>query len=423
MKEYLTVTKLNQYIKSQLESDFLLSNVTLIGEVSGFTNHYTGHLYFTLKDENSQIKCMMFSSYASKMKFNIKNGDLILIHGYVGVYDKGGTYQLYCRNIEPYGEGQYLLNLEKLKQRLIDEGVLNRPKKKIPLIPNKIALITAKTGAAVHDYLTTIKKRVNTSVYVFPSMVQGEDAPKSILEALKTSLKINPDLIVITRGGGSKEDLKAFNDEALVRFIADIDIPLISAVGHQIDTTLIDYVSDLRCITPTDAAVNSVPSYEDIISRINILMNKMHYLIDKKISSKMEKIMLISNLIENKSPLNLSLNLKQKILNYSKIVNLRINSIVENRYNNMKLLCQKFNNLYYNYANRYSYQINNIISRLAYLDPNLKLEKGYAKLIKDKMIVNSIEDLNINDSITIELKGGIIEANIINIKKGAKYGK
>ena len=417
MKEYLTVTKLNQYIKSKLESDFLLSNITLIGEVSTLNKHSSGHLYFTLKDDSSQIKCMMFSSYAMKLNFNIKNGDLILVNGYIGVYDKGGTYQFYCRNASAYGEGQYLLNLEKLKVKLKEEGVLDKPKRKIPLLPSKIALITAKTGAAIHDYITTVRKRINTSIYVFPSMVQGDEAPKSIIDALINSLKIEPDLIVITRGGGSKEDLKAFNDEMLVRFISELEIPLISAVGHQIDTTLIDYVSDLKCITPTDAAVNSVPTYEDMISKIDYLSNKCHHLIEKKISSKIEKIMQLSNIIESKSPINISFNIQNKLINYHKMNIIKINSLLEKKLSTLNSLMLKLKTSYLRFANNMSYRINEINTKIAYLDPNLNLEKGYAKVLKNDLIVNSIDMIKVNDLIEVQLKDGFINAKIIDKRK------
>ena len=286
MNSYLTVTKLNQYIKSIVESDFSLLNVVVIGEVSGLTKHYTGHFYFTLKDENSQIKCMMFSSYASKLTYSLENGMKVIIKGYVGVYDKGGTYQLYCRDVILYGEGEYLLKLEKLKKQLQEEGLFDKIRKPIPLIPNKIGLITASTGAAMRDYITTLRSRLNTEVYLFPCLVQGDGASKSIINAIKEALKYDVDLLVITRGGGSKEDLKVFNDEELIRFVSSFDLPLITAIGHKIDTTLIDYVSSYCAITPTDAAIHSIPTLDEINEKINSINN----LIKIKVRNKFEWI-------------------------------------------------------------------------------------------------------------------------------------
>ena len=162
MSEYLTVSKLNLYIKSVVEADFSLMNISVIGEVSSLTKHYTGHYYFTLKDNESQIKCMMFASYTQNIDFNLQNGNKILAQGYIGVYDKGGVYQLYCRKISLYGEGEYLLKLAKLKEKLEKEGLFSLPKKKLPLLPKRIGVVSAKTGAAIFDYINTIRKRINT---------------------------------------------------------------------------------------------------------------------------------------------------------------------------------------------------------------------------------------------------------------------
>ena len=395
MNSYLTVSKLNQYIKSLVESEYSLMNVVVIGEVSGLTKHYTGHFYFTLKDESSQIKCMMFASYTSKLNFSLENGMLVLIKGYIGVYEKGGTYQLYCRDIMLYGEGEYLLNLEKLKQKLLQEGILDKEKKQIPYIPNRIGLITASTGAAMRDYITTVKARLNTEIYLFPCLVQGEDAPKSIINALKTSLDYNCDLIVITRGGGSKEDLKVFNDEQLVRFVSEIDIPLISAIGHKIDTTLIDYVVDKSCITPTDAAMSSTPSYEEMIDQLSYLQNLLQRKLIRLLENKQMKIAYLIKDIDLKSPLNELKIKKQKIENIDK----KIHLIMKN------YLIKKYNYLTY---------INNKIN---YLNPLELLNNGYTlSLDQNKKQISSIKQIKINDTINVIFKDGEIKAKVEEIK-------
>ena len=206
MKEYISVSKLNIYIKSLLESDFSLYNVLVQGEVGSLTKHFSGHYFFTLKDEQSQIKCTMFANNTKNIDFNLENGNQVLIEGYIGVYDKGGTYQLYCRKISLYGEGQYLLKVAQLKERLFKEGIFDKEKKKLPLLPKRIGVISARQGAAIYDFISTVKKRTNTEIFLFPSLVQGEEASKSLIGAIKQSLSFNIDLLVITRGGGSKED-------------------------------------------------------------------------------------------------------------------------------------------------------------------------------------------------------------------------
>lgn len=395
MSEYLTVSKLNLYIKSVVEADFSLMNISVIGEVSSLTKHYTGHYYFTLKDNESQIKCMMFASYTQNIDFNLQNGNKILVQGYIGVYDKGGVYQLYCRKISLYGEGEYLLKLAKLKEKLEKEGLFSLPKKKLPLLPKRIGVVSAKTGAAIFDYINTIRKRINTEIYLFPCLVQGEEASKSILKAIKEALNYELDLLVITRGGGSKEDLRAFNDEELVRFVSQINIPTIAAVGHKIDTTLIDYVVDKSCITPTDAAMNSTPSYEEMIDQLSYLQNLLQRKLIRLLENKQMKIAYLIKDIDLKSPLNELKLKKQKIENIDK----KIHLIMKN------YLIKKYNYLTY---------INNKIN---YLNPLELLNNGYTlSLDQNKKQITSIKQIKINDTINVIFKDGEIKAKVEEIK-------
>lgn len=415
MSDYLTVTRLNQYIKSIVESDYSLMNITLLGEVSSLTKHYTGHFYFTLKDENSQIRCMMFSQYSSRLSFNLKNGDQILINGYVGVYDKGGTYQVYCRSISLYGEGQYLLMLSKLKEKLQKEGIFSKPKKAIPLIPHRIGLLTASTGAAVHDYINTINSRLKTDIYLFPCLVQGEDAPKSIIKALDNAINYDLDLIVITRGGGSKEDLRCFNDELLVRKIYELDIPLISAVGHQIDTTLIDYVSDKVCITPTDAANNSIAKKDDLALLIKQYETNIKMSITHKIEKISEKLMMIDRNIEAYSPRK-----KLKLLNnHIQSVSQNLDKLILNRLTyqlqKMDMLNKHLKqNIESNLKGRL--QLLKILNnKLEYLNPNNLLSSGYAIIENNDQVITSTKDVKIDDVIKLKLSDGHIQARVIKI--------
>ena len=418
MSNILTVSQLNQYIKGVLESESFLMNLTLVGEVSSLTKHYTGHFYFVLKDENSTIKCMMFASYASKLKFSLENGQQVLIQGYVGVYDKGGTYQLYCRNIVPYGEGQYLLELAKLKEQLKNEGLFDKEKKKLPLIPKKIGLITAKTGAAIHDFFSTLNKRLKVETYIFPCLVQGEYAPQSIIEQINIAESFGVDVIVITRGGGSKEDLRCFNDEMLVRRAAEIKVPLITAVGHQIDTTLIDYVSDLVCITPTDAAQHVVPSKNELLTSISYLDGKLDRSKDRVFERYAEKLMNLTRTLEAYSPQNKLKNIEKDLKNYQNRLKICLKNQFKNKENKINLLKAMLANKEESYLSEMYKKISLLSDKLEYLNPYSILDNGYS-LIKDKdnKVVSSVKQLKQDEKIYLNLSDGVVEALIVNVKE------
>jgi len=417
MSEYLTVTKLNQYIKSILESDFSMANIVLLGEVSSLTKHYTGHFYFTLKDDYSQIKCMMFSNYASKIDFDLKNGDQIIIRGYVGVYDKGGTYQVYCRSIEPYGEGQYLLKLAKLKEQLEKEGIFSKPKKDIPLFPKKIGLLTAKTGAAVHDYINTIYSRLKTEIYFFPCQVQGEAAPKSIISALNEASKYSLDLIVITRGGGSKEDLRCFNDEKLIRRLYELDVPFISAVGHQIDTTLCDYIADKICITPTDAANHSIISFDDISKELSQITSKLNTLIKHRFDIIAEKLLMLDRAILSNNPYRKYNLIKEKISNYEfKLRQLLITKlniyITKNKEYSIRLN-QRIKEIF---LNKY-HQLSLLKEKVLYLNPENILKNGYAVAQDNEgKVISSVKQIEKDTTINIILSDGRVVAKVLSLE-------
>ncbi len=418
MNDYLTVTRLNQYIKSVVESDFSLMNIALLGEVTSLTKHYTGHFYFTLKDDASQIRCMMFSSYASKVDFDLKNGDLILIHGYVGVYDKGGTYQVYCRGIEPYGEGQYLLSLAKLKEKLKAEGILDKEKKKLPFLPKRIALISAKTGAAIHDFLSTVRSRMNVEVYVFPCLVQGEAAASSVLKSLEECLNYQPDLIVITRGGGSKEDLKAFNDEKLVRFVADLEVPCIAAVGHRIDTTLLDYVSDLSCITPTDAANHAVPQKSELEDKIRIRMREATSAILKRQQRQMERLMALQRTLEAYSPSGQFKILQKNISDLNKTMDRAMIHNLKEKGEKLKDLIRSVDRFGENLIETRRSVLKSIADKILLLNPYRPLESGYGMIESEEgNVLTSVRSLKIRQRLTVYLKDGSVEAEIVSIKE------
>ena len=260
--KYLTVTQINKYIKYKFDTDDNLRLVYLKGEISNFKNHTSGHFYFTLKDENSRILAVMFRNNASRVNFIPRDGSNVLVVGRISLYEANGAYQIYVEEMIEDGVGNLYLEFEKLKKKLGDKGYFDESlKKPIPRFPKKIGVITASTGAAIRDIITTINRRYNLAqIILFPCLVQGENAKEDIVRNLKIADSMNLDTIILGRGGGSIEDLWAFNEEIVAEAIYNAKTPIISAVGHEIDFTISDFVSDLRAPTPTAAAELAVPN-------------------------------------------------------------------------------------------------------------------------------------------------------------------
>ncbi len=434
-----SVAKLNEEIKLLLEGDFIFAGIMVQGEVTSLTKHYTGHYYFKLRDKDgSTLSCVMFNYYA-KMYPNLKNGDEIIVTGSINVYEKGGTYSLNVRKIEQSGLGKYLLELKVLENRLKSEGYFDLEKKKLPYFPKKIAILTASTGAAICDVVTTIQNRCNTGIYIYPCAVQGHDASKTIVKALELAFNDNPDVIIITRGGGSKDDLYAFNDEELVIKIATSEIPIITAVGHSIDTSLVDKVSTLSCITPTDAANAVIQRKEDYLLRINIALDNIKKETLKVLDNYENKLINLTRILELSSPLEKRKMLKEKLDNLNtkldaliktrlyqedeRLKNLSIRSslkkdIIKPYINDLNFLKEKLNNnmvKIMSYKNQ-AYLVLN--TKLNALNPLNMLSKGYSLTYNAKNeIVTSIDDILINEELKLELKDGIIYTSVKNKEK------
>ena len=272
-----SVSDVNRYIKAVLSQDENLKFISVRGELSNFKKGANGHLYFSLKDKDSLINCAMFSSYASKLIFEPKDGDEVLVMASVDVYTARGSYQLIVYEMNSIGQGEMLMKLEMLKKALSKEGLFDESRKRdINIYPQRIGVITAKNGAAIKDIVTNVKRRYPiTEIYFFPSQVQGESAPKELLEAFLRSQEYDLDTLIIGRGGGASEDLSAFNDEKLVRAIANSKMPVIAAVGHEIDTTLVDYVADKRASTPTGAAELATVDIREIRQKFQYSLDTM----------------------------------------------------------------------------------------------------------------------------------------------------
>ena len=430
------VHTLNQKIKSLIESDFSLCGICVKGEVTSLNKHYTGHYYFKLRDEDgSLLSCTMFSSYTRYAPSDLKNGDHVILTGSINIYVAGGTYSFNARKIEPDGKGQYLLELKKLEEKLQKEGIFDREKRKIPLLPKKIAVLTASTGAAIHDVSSTILKRCGTNVLVFPCQVQGSDAPKSIVKALKKAYTYDIDLLILTRGGGSKDDLFAFNDEELVRTLYESPCPTITAVGHSIDTTLVDKVSDVNCITPTDAGIYAVKEKKELLNTINNLIDKGKDLLELQLTYKNQQLYSYIERLNALSPINTLNEYKNRLNNAYSNLNNGINNKINNYKYNFELLNSKIsfpkykldkikinfnhlvNQLDKNIIDIISYNKNKIdalYKEIEALSPTNLLLKGYSFVYnEDKKIIKSIDDVNVDSLLHIDINDGLILAKVI----------
>ena len=299
----VTVSQVNRVAEMLINGDKRLGNVAVRGEISNFKDHYmSGHLYFTLKDGASQLSCMMFSDKAAGLKFAPENGDKVICRGAVRVYTKNGVYQLYCSDMTRDGEGEQAAALEELKKRLAEEGLFSR-KRPLPAMPKKIAVITAPDSAAVRDVMTVIGRRYPiASLVVIPTLVQGEGAPQSVARSLKRAQNIGADVIIFGRGGGSAEDLGAFNTEVVARAVFDSAVPTISAVGHETDTTIADMAADMRAPTPSAAAELAVPEIGAIYSAIEGMEKRARAAVLRSLSANERVLSAIAELIRALSP-------------------------------------------------------------------------------------------------------------------------
>ena len=413
--KYISVTQLTRYIKYKIDNDVNLNEVFLKGEISNFKAHSRGHFYFTLKDEGSRINAIMFSSATRGIKFVPQDGMKVLVTGKISVFEATGQYQIYVNEMLEDGIGNLYIAFEQLKKKLQEEGLFDEKyKKPIPKIPNRVGVVTAPTGAAIKDIISTIKRRWPlTEVYLFPALVQGEDAKEDIVRQIKRADEYNLDTLIVGRGGGSIEDLWAFNEEIVARAIFECKTPVISAVGHEIDFTIADFVADLRAPTPTGAAEMAVPQATDVSKYLNQVNIRLNNTITNKIKNNQRKLndlmnsnvfknpmmiyqtkeMLFDGLIERlkHSTLNL-VNLKSK-----KLIEVKSSYILKSPY---KLLDNKSNKFL------------NLISKLETLSPLLTLQRGYTMTKINGKVVSSSKSIKKGDSIEVNFKDGKVDAEV-----------
>lgn len=414
-KEYLTVSQLTKYIKYKLDNDVNLREVYLKGEISNFKAHTRGHFYFTIKDEGSRINAVMFASSASKVKFTPEDGMKILVTGRISVYEATGGYQIYVNEMMEDGVGNLYVAFEQLKKKLASEGLFDdRYKKPIPKIPERVGVITASTGAAIRDIISTINRRFPlTEVILLPSLVQGEGAKEDIVRQIKKAEDYNLDVLIVGRGGGSIEDLWAFNEEIVARAIFECPIPIISAVGHEIDFTIADFVADLRAPTPTGAAEIAVPNKTDVINYINQLNLRSRKAVGTILELKKKKLDSIKGHYILNNPLDLYSAKIQKLDYLTESLVKNYKNIIDKekiKLNNIKTRPLFSNPLVILDKTKQKYAL--LLSKLDALSPLKTLERGYGIVKIGDKAVTSIEDLKKDDLINIELKDGSKEAII-----------
>lgn len=420
-KDYITVYELNKIIKNVFEDNPYFNRVYLKGEISNFKKQFpSGHCYFTIKDANSRISAVMFNGKASKLKFEPKDGDSVLLFGKVSVYESNGNYQFYVDTMDLDGAGDLFKKFLELKTKLEKEGLFDKSlKKSIPKFPKKIGVVTASTGAAIRDIITTIKRRYPIAeIYVYPSLVQGVDAKFDISKKIELANMNQLDVLIVGRGGGSIEDLWAFNELEVANAIHNSKIPIISAVGHEVDFTIADFVSDMRAATPTAAAELCTPNIEDINIYIDAQINKASNIIDNMLLNYKNKLNHLKNSYILKNPLNVYDVKKNDIKYIIKRIQQLINTKIKDEKNNLESLKNSYilknpSKIY----DKYQYNLNKTIEKLILLDPMNSLKRGYSIVKKEGKCIENIKELNKSDIIDINIVDGLIKANIIELEE------
>ena len=393
MDRPLSVSEVSLAIKNTLEGDPFLMHLYIVGEVSSFKLYPSGHAYFTLKDGQSVLSSVMWASDVRRLRYFPKEGDLIEARGRISVYPARGAYQFVASSLELAGKGEELLRLERLKAKLQAEGLFDISRKRpLPSFPESIAVIAGSGSAGMVDIVYNLGERWPlTKIIQIPSLVQGVEAPKALIEALKKALALKPDLIIIGRGGGAKEDLSAFNDEALVRFASALPIPFISCVGHEIDTTLIDYVSDKRVSTPTMAAYEAVPDKEEVYAFLDDASNRLISALEGSLSRFKQNLEYLTTRPFFASP----------------------STIYEDKREKVAELVKTLDGTYAHRLVKSQAEVTNCEARLDALNPKAVLGRGFSITYdKDGKAITDITQIEVGSLIKTELSGGIISSEV-----------
>lgn len=398
MGQISSVSQVNMYIKNMFMRDYRLNDISVKGEISNCKYHSSGHIYFTIKDKTSQLSCVMFASMRKNLEFKLEEGQSVVVDGNISVYERDGKYQLYARNITKEGFGKLYEEYEKLKKRLLEEGLFDKSKKrKIPAYAAKIGVVTARTGAVIQD-ICNVSNRRNPYVQIilYPAKVQGTGAAETIIKGIKYFEKTDVDTIIIGRGGGSIEDLWAFNDEKLARVIAGCKKPIISAVGHETDTTIADYAADLRAPTPSAAAELAVYSYRETVIALRETGHSLRWQMENILKIKKLKLAGYITVIQHESPKNLINDRRMFVADMQeKIENLMRQKLVSSKH-----------------------QLELYIQEMKGLSPLYKLQGGYAYVSDESgRNIKSVDELKKGEQINLAFKDGYAKAVISSKKK------
>ncbi|MBE6682122.1 MAG: exodeoxyribonuclease VII large subunit [Ruminococcaceae bacterium] len=394
----MTVSQLNEYMKTLIDSSPVLSNVCIVGEISNFTNHYkTGHLYFTLKDESALVKAVMFRTYTGKLRFVPKDNMKVLVYGRISVFARDGVYQLYAEDMEQFGVGDLYLKFEELKKKLSSLGMFDEQyKKPLPRFPKRIGIITSPEAAAVADMKNILTRRYPLcEIHIYPALVQGPGAPKELCDGI-VHFDNDPDCdcIIIGRGGGSIEDLWAFNDETLAKTIFACKTPVISAVGHETDFTICDFVADRRAPTPSAAAEIAVPDMQDLKRQLLMISSSLKTRMGELIGYKRQYLQNLAERRSLKSPMYYVDSKQELLLSYEKQINTLFEALYKSKANILSV----------------------VSSKLAALNPMAVLSRGYAAVFDGEgKVINSVTCLKENDEISLQVADGKAKAKISKI--------
>lgn len=440
-EEYVTVSALTKYIKYKFDKDPHLGRVYLTGEISNFRLRPT-HQYFSLKDENAIISATMFQSAFKKIQFRPEEGMKVLVIGKVSVFEKSGQYQINIEHMEPDGVGALYLAYEQLKKKLEAEGLFSLPKKPIPQFPKKIAILTSESGAVIQDIQTTVARRFPiVQLVLYPTVVQGVHAVNSILKNLDLVEQEDYDVVIIGRGGGSIEDLWAFNEEPVVRRVAELSIPVISSVGHETDTTLIDFVSDMRAATPTAAAEIATPVLMEIHQQLRNLQTRLEQALSRQLQIKRERMQALANasIFQNPERIyqvyqqrvdQLEMRLQQMM---QQSVQQKRQQLVKNQHRlelvspirrvqtekqALQYLAKRLEQAQGQLMKDKKQQFQRVIQQLDLLSPLKIMNRGYGILQQEETIIKSVDQLEVNQELTIQLVDGTVRSKVTSVEKG-----
>ena len=448
-QRYLTVHALTRYIKRKFDADPHLQDIYVKGEISNFKQHSSGHLYFTLKDEKSRLLAVMFSSFNKGMKFQPENGMKVLVRGEVSVYEPSGQYQIYVKDMQPAGIGALFLAYEQLKERLEKEGLFSPAYKKVlPKHPKRVGVITSPTGAAVRDIITTVKRRYPIAhLLILPTLVQGEKAADSIVRSIETAnARGDIDVLIVGRGGGSIEELWSFNEEIVARAIFASEIPIISAVGHETDFTIADFVADMRAPTPTAAAELAVPHIEDLMERVLERKARLLRSMKKKVEGSQERFLRIKKSYAFRYPRKLYEQKLEQLDKMTEALARNAGKLAEAKREQLWQIARRLEQRHPEALLRLSVEKHDrskkdlaramemiltekqqkfagTISTLEALSPLKIMERGYSLVFTgDGKLLKSKTSVQLNDSVSVRFSDGQIDCTVTNIKESEEIG-